>query len=58
MGEGLPIYELLDDGNDPLKGNFYEQELQAVTLNPDQHSYENVLTTLLRSCLGYMLPNK
>ena len=34
--DGIPVYELLDYGKEPVKGTFYEQELQAVTLDPDQ----------------------
>ena len=36
LREGIPIYELGDYGNDPVTGIFYEPELQAVTLDPDQ----------------------
>ena len=36
MREGIPIYELKDYGHDPVTGTFYEPELQAMALDPDQ----------------------
>ena len=33
--DGLPVYELDDYSKDPLKGTFYQPELQAVTMDPD-----------------------
>jgi len=36
LREGIPVYELKDYGNDPVKGTFYQPELQPVVLNPDE----------------------
>jgi hypothetical protein len=44
--DGLPVYELKDYEGEPVKGTFYEQELQAVTLDPDQpFKVEKVIKT-------------
>lgn len=44
--DGLPIYELEDYGGEEVKGTFYEQELQPVTLDKDQaFKVEKVLRT-------------
>jgi hypothetical protein len=44
--DGLPVYELKDYEGDPVKGTFYEQELQVVTVDKDQpFKVEKVLKT-------------
>ena len=44
--DGLPIYELKDYNDEEVKGTFYEQELQPVTLDKDQpFKVEKVLGT-------------
>ena len=36
MRDGLPIYELEDYSGEELKGTFYQQELQPITMDKDR----------------------
>lgn len=48
--EGLPVYSIVDWDNERIKGTFYEQELQAVNVDPStEYHIETILKKRTRN---------
>lgn len=50
LRQGIPVYTVVDFDNDPIKGTFYENELQRVRKDPDNlWRVENILKKRTRN---------